>query len=135
MSDRFIDTNILVYAYDLDERKKRAIALKLVEDGFIAGNSSVSVQVLQELLINLERKKVKRADAEQIVRDVAQWTVVENTVDLFLAALNERTRWGISFWDGLILAAAKESGASELFSEDLSHGQDYGGICVVNPFK
>ena len=44
-------------------------------------------------------------------------------------------RWQVSFWDGLIVAAAKRSGATELLTEDLNHGQDYGGIRAVNPFK
>ena len=49
------------------------------------------------------------------------------------AALGEQARWGISFWDALIVAAARESGASELVTEDLSHGQDYGGVRAMNP--
>jgi predicted nucleic acid-binding protein len=132
---KFIDTNVLVYAYDLQEPKKRPVALKVVEDGFVSGTCAVSVQVLQELYANLERKGIPQNKTEQILSDIAGWMVVENTVDLFFAALKEKARWNISLWDSLILAAAKESGAAELITEDFSDGQDYGGVRALNPFK
>jgi predicted nucleic acid-binding protein len=132
---KFLDTNILLYAYDLDAPDKRAAALRLVERGWTApGDTAISVQVLQELHVNLLRRGVSRAEANGIVRDFARWPVVDNTLALLEAALNEQSRWEISLWDALILAAARASGASELITEDLSHGQSYGGVIVVNPF-
>jgi predicted nucleic acid-binding protein len=134
-ASKFLDTNILLYAYDLDAPAKRAAALRWVEQGWTApGDTAISVQVLQELHVNLVRRGVSQTEATRIVRDFADWPVVDNTLELLQAALDEQVRWGISLWDSLILAAARASGASELITEDLNHGQDYGGVEVVNPF-
>ncbi len=135
-ADRFLDTNILFYAYDRDAPAKRNVALAIVEEAWNRpGLTAVSVQVLQELYGNLERRGVPRAEATQIVADFDEWLVVENTVGLLHSAFDEQSRWNISFWDALIVAAARASGATELVSEDLSHGQDYGGLRVLNPFR
>ncbi len=132
---RFLDTNILVYAYDLDAPAKRAVAQGLVKRGWSApGDTAISVQVLQELHVNLARRGVPPADATRIVRDFSDWPVVANTLDLLLAALDEQVRWKVSLWDALVLAAARASGASELITEDLNHGQNYAGVRVINPF-
>jgi len=132
---RFLDTNVLVYAYDLAAPAKRAVALELVEQSWNnVGEFAISVQVLQELHAQLSRRGVAVSDVAQIIRDYAAWPIVENTVALLIAGLDEQLRWKISFWDALILAAARASGATELLSEDFSDGQDYGGIRAVNPF-
>lgn len=134
-ASRFLDTNILLYAYDLDAPAKRAAALRLVEQGWTApGATAISVQVLQELQVNLVKRGISQAEATRIVRDFADWPVVDNTLGLLETALDEQARWEISLWDSLILVAARASGASELITEDLSHGQNYGGVKVVNPF-
>lgn len=133
---RFVDTNILLYAYDLDAPAKRAVALRCVEEGWSRpGDTAISVQVLQELHVNLARRGVASADASRIVRDFSAWPVVDSTLELLHAGLAEQGRWRTSLWDALILAAARASGATQLLSEDFSHGQDYGGIRVVNPFR
>lgn len=132
---KFLDTNILLYAYDRDAPAKRKVALRLVEEGWAElGQTAISVQVLQEFYVNLIRHGISRADAVQVVQDFAQWPVVENTVVLFHGALQEQARWNISLWDALILAAARTSGARELITEDLNHGQNYDGVRAVNPF-
>ena len=134
-ASKFLDTNILLYAYDLDAPAKRATAARWVERGWTApGEIAISVQVLQELQVNLVKRGVSRTEATRIVRDFADWPVIDNTLELLQAALEEQARWGISLWDALILAAARASGAAELITEDLSHGQNYGGVKVVNPF-
>jgi predicted nucleic acid-binding protein len=133
---KFLDTNILLYAYDQDAPLKREVALRLVEQGWASlGSVAVSVQVLQEMHVNLERRGVSRADAAQIIRDFSLWPVVDNSLLLLHAALEEQARWQLSLWDALILAAARASGATELITEDINPGQDYGGVCVVNPFR
>lgn len=135
-ASRFLDTNILVYAYDLDEPRKRAIAMELVKRGWaVPGDTSISVQVLQELVNNLTKKGLSRAQAAQIARDFSSWPIVDNTAALFLSALAIQTRWRLSIWDASILAAARASGATELLTEDLNHGQVYDGVRVVNPFR
>lgn len=132
---RFLDTNILLYAYDLDAPAKRAVALRWVELGWNSpGALVISVQVLQEMHVNLVKKGIPLAQATRVVRDYATWPMIDNTLALFQAALEEQVRWKLSLWDSLILAAARASGATELITEDLNHGQDYGGVRVVNPF-
>jgi predicted nucleic acid-binding protein len=134
-ASKFLDTNILLYAYDLDAPAKRGAALRLVEQGWTApGEAAISVQVLQELHVNLVKRGVSQSEATHIVRDFAHWPVVDNTLELLEAALDEQARWEISLWDSLILAAARASGASELITEDLNHSQNYGGVRAVNPF-
>jgi predicted nucleic acid-binding protein len=133
---RFLDTNILLYAYDRDAPAKRSVALRLVEQGWSApGQTAISAQVLQEMHVNLEKRGVAKAEAARIIRDYAPWPVVDNSLKILLSALDEQTRWGLSLWDALILAAARASGASEIFSEEFNHGQDYGGIRAINPFR
>ena len=132
---RFIDTNVLVYAYDLDEPDKRVVALKLVEEGWSnLGGIALSVQVLQELFVNLVRKGQSPSVAGQIVRDFSAWPIVDNTFALLESALKDQARWKISIWDALILAAARFSGARDLITEDLNHGQEYDGVVAFNPF-
>jgi len=131
----FVDTNILVYALDLDAGPKREIALSVIEAGWqTLGETALSVQVLQELHVNLVRLGRSVPEATRIVRDFYSWPVVENTLPLFNDALETQARWQLSLWDALIVAAARASGARELLSEDLNHGQDYGGVRVRNPF-
>ena len=134
-ASRFLDTNILVYAYDIDAPDKRTVALRLVEEGWASlGGTAVSVQVLQELFVNLVRKGQSPSVAGQIVHDFAVWPIVDNSFALLQSALEEQARWNTSLWDALILAAARASGAGELITEDFNHEQDYQGVKVINPF-
>ena len=133
---KFLDTNILLYAYDLDAAEKREIALRILEKGWdCLGETAISVQVLQELHVNMERRGIEKGDIHAVIRDLGVWPTVENTLPLLYSAMTEQVRWQLSFWDAMILAAARYSGATELISEDFSHGQDYDGIRAMNPFK
>ena len=132
---RFLDTNILLYAYDLDAGIKRERALEIVEQGWKQlGQTAVSVQVLQELHVIMELRGIPRLEIHQLVRDYTLWPVVDNTLSLLQGGIAEQSRWQLSLWDSMILAAARASGASQLITEDFSHGQDYGGIKAINPF-
>ena len=93
----------------------------------------MSVQVLQELYVNLYRKGISIPEARTTVQDYAAWNVVENRFSLLEEGIDEMERWQLSFWDSLILAAARRAGASVIYSEDFSSQQDYGGIRVQNP--
>ncbi len=133
---RFVDTNILLYAYDLESPKKRIRAKRIIEEGWqMLGQMAISVQVLQELEVNLERKKVSRGEIHQLIYDLSVWPVVDNTLMILKMALSEQVRWQLSLWDAMILAAARSVGASELVTEDFSHGQNYDGVRAVNPFR
>lgn len=132
---RFFDTNVLLYGYDLDAPEKRRVALDLIEQGW--GNldrTAISVQVLQEFFVNFVRAGHDPAEAAALVGDFSHWPVIENSLALFRLGVSLQARWRISLWDAMILAAAHTSGARELLTEDLNHGQDYGGVVVVNPF-
>lgn len=137
MSDRyFVDTNILMYAHDAAAGEKHARAKALVEELWRDRTGVVSTQVLQELSVNL-RKKVRRSlDAKatrDIVADYLTWQVIVNGGESILEAIDLETRYQISFWDALVVQAAQSSGAEVLSSEDLSSGQRYGSVQVVNP--
>ena len=134
-AERFLDTNILLYGYDLDAPEKRQIAQSLIEQAWLQpGRTAISVQVLQEFHVNFVRSGHPLAEATLIVGDFSSWMVVENSLALFQRGLWLQSRWQISLWDAMILAAAESSGSRELFTEDLNHGQNYGQVCVINPF-
>jgi predicted nucleic acid-binding protein len=137
MSDKcFVDTNILMYAHDTAAGEKHERARALVEELWRVRTGVVSTQVLQELIVNLRRKAAKPLDpaaAREVVVDYLAWQVVVNSGESILHALDLEQRYRISFWDALIVHAAEVSGASVLYSEDLSNGQRYGAVTVVNP--
>lgn len=134
-AERFLDTNVLLYAYDLQAGPKREVARGCLESGWRRpGSVAVSVQVLQEFYVNFLRKGGERGEARRVIEDLSVWPVVDNSRELFGHALALAERWQVSLWDAMILAAARSCGAEELLTEDLNHGQDYGGVRVVNPF-
>ena len=139
MSDRyFVDTSILMYAHDMSAGEKHERAKTLVEELWRDRTGVVSTQVLQELSVNL-RKKVRRPlDAKatrDIVADYLTWQVIVNGGDSILEAIDLEFRYQISFWDALVIQAAQLSGAEILYSEDLSDGQQYGSVRVMNPLR
>jgi predicted nucleic acid-binding protein len=139
MSDRyFVDTNILVYAHDTSAGEKHQRARALMEELWRSRSGVVSTQVLQELCVNIRRKVKHPVDlrtTREIVTDYLSWTVVANTGEAILDALQIEEHYQISFWDALVIHAAESSGAAILYSEDLSHGQIYRGVRVVNPLR
>ncbi len=139
MSDRyFVDTNLLVYAHDTASGPKHEKARSLVEQLWRDRNGAVSTQVLQELYVSLRRKARKPLaleEARALVADYLRWEVVVNTGDSILGAIELESRWKLSFWDALVVHAARASGAEVLYSEDMAHDQVYDTVHVVNPFR
>lgn len=139
MSDKvFVDTNILVYAHDRASGIKSDRARALIESLWSTGGGVLSTQVLQELCINLRRKTARPYSVEEtrsLIEDYMDWEVVVNTPDSIVEALIIETRYQISFWDALIIHAAECSGATILYSEDISDGQTYGSVRVLNPLN
>ena len=132
----FVDTNILMYAHDTAAGAKHERARELVEDLWQSRKGVVSTQVLQELAVNLRRKARRPLDAKatrQVIVDYLAWHVVQNGGESILEALEVEDRYKISFWDALIVQAAESAGAEILYSEDLSDGQRYGSVRVINP--
>ena len=139
MNDKaFVDTNILVYAHDLVSGIKNERARALIEKLWSTGGGVLSTQVLQELCVNLRRKAVKPLTVEEtrsLIDDYSDWEIVVNTQNSVIEALTIESRYQVSFWDALIVHAAERSGAAILYSEDLSDGQTYGSVRVVNPLN
>lgn len=139
MSDRyFVDTNILMYAHDTASGDKHQRARALVEELWEARSGVVSTQVLQELAVNLRKKARKPLDARatrDVVSDYLTWQVVTNGGDSILEAIDIEAQYQVSFRDALVIQAANASGAAILYSEDLSDGQRYGAVRVINPFR
>lgn len=132
----FVDTNILVYAHDADAGEKHATArskvMSLWNQDLLP---SISIQVLQEFYVNLVRKKIPGGHARLLVERYLYWNVIPNDEELLLQGIELARTGELSFWDALILAAARRAGASLLWSENFSAGRDYGDIRVINPLK
>jgi predicted nucleic acid-binding protein len=132
----FVDTNILIYAHDRSAGEKYTRARQLIERLWTSGEGVLSTQVLQELCINLRRKVAQPPsldEVRQLIQDYLSWEVIVNKPESVLRALEIEVRYKVSFWDALVLQAVESSGATILYSEDLSAGQHYGSIQVVNP--
>ena len=134
---RFIDTNILLYSISRDpaEASKRDIAIALLD----AENIALSVQVLQEFYVQATRASRPDALAHEIavglVRTWLRFKVQEITLPVMINALEIKVRYGLSYWDAAIVAAARALGCRELLSEDMSHGREVEGVTINNPFR
>ena len=133
----FVDTNVLVYAHDLDAGDRHAVAAKLVADLWETRNAVISTQVLQEFYVNATRKipsPLPRAVARQIVKAYTAWqTEIVGPPEIEVASeLEEQHR--LSFWDALIVAAALKGGAGTILTEDMSSGRSISGVRIENPF-
>ncbi len=133
---RFVDTNVLIYAVSIlpEDTDKRRRALELLRGPDLA----VSVQVLQEFYYQATRPsrpgRMTYEDALAFLGTLLRFPVQEISLDVFRDAVSISQRFGLSYWDGAILAAARISGCDAVYSEDLSDSQDYDGLRVINPF-
>jgi predicted nucleic acid-binding protein len=138
MNDRcFLDTNILVYAHDRLAGSKQKRAARLTEQLWNDGTGVISTQVLQEFCYTVRRKLTRPLsldDTYSVVQQYLAWNVVINSPMSALEAIEIEARYKLSFWEALILHAARRGGAKTLYSENFSHGQLYGEVRVVNPF-
>lgn len=136
MSDRsFFDTNVLVYADDKAMPVKQRRAIELVAEHRRAGTGVLSLQVLQEYFVTVTRKlQVDAKIARRKVELLAEFDLVVPDLDDILAAIDLHRLHGFSFWDALVLRAAKESACTMLYSEDLQPGRVIDGVQIVNPF-
>ncbi len=131
----FVDTNILIYAHDSGAGKKQTKAQQILEDFWRSPlPPSTSVQVLQECVVHLNRLKISHPDIEEIIDDYLQWNITVNDQKLLLHGLQLKEKLKISFWDAMIVAAAKEAGSKFLLTEDFQHNRSYEGVKAVNPF-
>jgi predicted nucleic acid-binding protein len=132
----FFDTNVLIYADDKAAPAKQRKALDLVAEHRRARTGVVSLQVLQEYFVAVTRKlRVDAAIARRKIELLAEFDVAVPEVQDILAAIDLHRLHGFSFWDALILRAAKQAGCSVLFSEDLQQAREIDGVRIVNPFQ
>ena len=135
----FVDTNILLYAYDVNAGKKRELATDAVKTLWRSGGVVVSTQVLQEFYVNATRKlavPLSRSKAEGVLRRYHQaWEVEQVRVADVLSAVALEQSHQLSFWDALIVATAARAGATRLLTEDLNAGQTIEGVRVLNPLE
>ena len=139
MSDRaFLDTNILVYAYDKHEARKQKVAQALLTDSIEQENALVSVQVLGEFF-NVVTRRIKEPmspdEAQKIIVGLSILPVQDVDLAMVNRAIDTHKAYQISYWDSLIVAAAERAACTRILSEDLNDGQSYHGIIVANPFK
>jgi predicted nucleic acid-binding protein len=131
----FVDTNILIYAFDTTAGEKRAKAAELIRRIWLDRQGCISLQVLQEFYVASTRKlHLSPEQAALQISRFGRWRVHRPSVEDVLGAIEFHRTKAVSFWDGLILRSAQVSQCSILWSEDLSHGQRWGSLEVRNPF-
>ncbi|MCC5805260.1 MAG: PIN domain-containing protein [Opitutales bacterium] len=135
MPNAFVDTNILVYAAEETDPlppKSRTARDLLLQRGLF-----LSVQVLNEFVANArhpDKLDLSPAEEQDWIRQWMLFRILPLTTETFVRALEIHLRYGLSHWDSLIVGSANAADCELLYSEDLSHGQTYGGTRVVNPF-
>jgi predicted nucleic acid-binding protein len=133
----FVDTNVLIYAHDLDAGPRRQRAAECLTELWNTRDGRLSTQVLQEFYVNVTQKikvPLSKSAAREVIRNYTPWVESAITPATVVRASEIGEIWQISFWDGMILAAAEQDHAAQLLSEDLTHGQLIAGVRIVNPF-
>lgn len=131
----FIDTNILVYSDDADSPEKCAKAINLIDVALRSKYGVISTQVLQEYFVASTRKLgVDPVLAKNRTQLFSRLEVIQIAPEDIFSAIDIHRLHGLSFWDSLILHAARKAGCSVLLSEDMNHGQKIEGVRIVNPF-
>lgn len=132
----FLDTNVLVYAYDATDPVKKHIAQDLVQRA-VAGEIVTSTQVLAEFATTLLHKispAARAADVSAILDALGPIKLIAADADIVRRAVEAHAQYGVHFFDGMILAAAEHGACTRILSEDFNTGQSYFGIKVENPF-
>ena len=133
---QFVDTNVLVYLFDNDAPEKQSRARRLLESE--SENLVLSTQVLGEFYVTVTRKLARplRPElAQEAVDDLCALRVRSVRTELVQAAVRRSHASQLSYWDALIVETAIDAGAATLLTEDLQHGQAFGGLRVVDPFR
>ena len=133
----FVDTNVLVYAHDTSDAARQPIAAQLLDDLWRSRDGLLSTQVLTEFYAVVTRKfdpPIPRREARALIDAYAAWPLVQVDAPLIVAASALEEQHSLSFWDALIVEAARRGGANRLVSEDLQHGRRIAGLVIANPF-
>jgi predicted nucleic acid-binding protein len=133
----FVDTNVLVHAFDKSSSPKKRIAQRLMNRLMTEDTLRLSTQVLQELFVTLTGKMSQRCSSEEaqaVLEDLTAWPLVVVDYAAIRAAVELADRARLSFWDALVVVAAARAGAAVLYTEDLNDGQEILGVRISNPF-
>ena len=133
----FLDSNVLLYAYDPKDGRKRTIARELVKKA-VKGECVISIQVLAEVATTLLNKVSPPLSHEAVIDILDLLRPIPTTrpdADIVRRAVQASAQYGIHFYDGMIVAAAERAGCRRIWSEDLNDGQEYFGVRVENPFE
>ena len=132
----FIDTNVLIYAHDVDAKAKHVTAKTILRELWPLRTGVLSPQVLQEFYVNVTKKiphPLTKESARLVVSTYTIWCIETTSAEISNAfRIEDESR--IGFWDALIVASALKSGASRILSEDMNAGQTIAGIRIENPF-
>jgi predicted nucleic acid-binding protein len=132
----FVDTNVLIYAHDIDANAKNEVAKAVLRELWSERTGVLSMQVLQEFYVNVTRKiasPLPKDLARSVVSSYVPWCM-ETTPSEISAAFRIEDEARIVFWDALIVSSAAKSGATRILSENVSARQRIAGILVENPF-
>ncbi|MEX1173694.1 MAG: PIN domain-containing protein [Chloroflexota bacterium] len=133
----FVDTNILIYAHDRSDRAKQGVAQAILERLWADRTGTISTQVLQEMYVvatSQQKLAMSPQQARDLVGTYSAWPTVVVEPALILTASRLAEEHHLSFWDALIVEAARVAGAATLLTEDLQHGRMFGGVRVEDPF-
>lgn len=137
MSDKiFVDTNVLIYAHNVDAKAKHEAAKRVLHGLWNERTGVLSMQVLQEFYVNVTRKiphPLSKESARLVVSTYTTWCI-DTTPAEISSAFRIEDESHIGFWDALIVASAVKSGADRILSEDLNAGQTISGVLIENPF-
>jgi predicted nucleic acid-binding protein len=134
----FVDTNVLVYSRDTSETSKQAHAITWMGHLWKTRAGRLSYQVLQEFYITVTEKLdpgMDRESARKDIRSLLPWQPLPLDSRVFDGAWHIQDRFGLSWWDALIVSAAQVADCHYLLTEDLQDGQVFGNLKVVNPFN
>jgi predicted nucleic acid-binding protein len=134
----FVDTNVLLYSEDGRDAAKQAAALRWLDALWQRQCGRLSTQTLAEFYVNATRKirpGLAPGEARAKIRRYTAWQPWQIEATTMESAWAVESRFGLHFWDCLVVASAQHLGCRYLLSEDLSHGQHYGSVEVINPFR
>lgn len=134
----FVDTNVLMYAFDKSGSPKAPVAQGLISELMAEDRLRLSTQVLQELFVTLTRKVSQRCSSQEalaVLDDLTAWPFIVIDYGTIRAAADLSDQAKLSFWDALIVVAAARIGAAVLYTEDLNAGQEILGVRISNPFS
>jgi predicted nucleic acid-binding protein len=134
----FVDANVLLYSEDASDPKKHQAALTWLDALWLRRCGRIGVQTLNEFYVNATRKlspRMPQGDARAMVRRFAAWQPWQIDQATVESAWAVEARYGLHYWDSLIIAAAQHAGCRYVLSEDMAHEQFYGTLQVISPFK